>query len=99
MAKYFLSNRAIEDISKIWNYTYEFWSENQANKYFSLIIETCQKIANNPTIGKNYSELSKEIFGFGIGKHILIYREHRTNEIEIIRILHERMDLNSRMEE
>jgi toxin ParE1/3/4 len=99
MAKYFLSNKAIEDISKIWDYTYTFWSKDQANKYYLVIIETCQKLASNPEVGKIYPELSENILGFGVGKHILIYRIHRDNEIEIIRILHERMNLAIRIEE
>ena len=31
MAKFIITNKAVEDLSKIWNYTYEFWSENQAD--------------------------------------------------------------------
>lgn len=41
MAKYFLSNKAVADLSNIWDYTYEIWSESQADNYYELIIETC----------------------------------------------------------
>ena len=27
MAKYVLTNKAVEDLSEVWNYTYEVWSE------------------------------------------------------------------------
>ena len=37
MAKYFFSNKAIEDISLIWDYTYKKWSENQADKYYKTL--------------------------------------------------------------
>ena len=30
MANYFLTNKAVDDLSKIWDYSYEVWSENQA---------------------------------------------------------------------
>ncbi len=43
MAKYIFSNKAIEDLSDIWNYTYNKWSENQADKYYYLILESCEK--------------------------------------------------------
>ena len=33
MAKYHLTNKAVDDLSEIWDYTYEVWSENQADKY------------------------------------------------------------------
>lgn len=52
MAKYILTNRAVKDLSEIWSYTFEAWSEHQANKYYTLLIETYQKITNNPTLRK-----------------------------------------------
>lgn len=99
MAKYFLTNKAVEDLSEIWNYTYEVWSENQADKYYELILETCQEIAKSPKLGKNYKEILDEILGFRVGKHIIFFRELNPKEIEVIRILHERMDLKNRLDE
>ena len=32
MAKYHFSNKAVEDLSAIWNYTFDAWSEHQADK-------------------------------------------------------------------
>lgn len=99
MAKYILTNKAVEDISKIWDYTYEVWSENQADNYYELLIETCQEIAKKPSVGKNYEDISIEIFGFPVGKHIIFYRNLEIKDIEVVRILHERMDLKNRLNE
>jgi toxin ParE1/3/4 len=99
MAKYVLTNKAVEDLSEIWDYTYETWSENQADKYYELILETCQEIAKSPMVGKKYKEISEEILGFRVGKHIIFFRELNPKEIEVIRILHERMDLKNRLDE
>lgn len=99
MAKYFLRNKAVEDLSKIWDYTCKIWSENQADKYYELIIKTCQEIAKSPTIGKKYEEISEEILGLRVGKHIIFYRNLNPKEIEVIRILHGRMDLKNRLDE
>lgn len=33
MAKYNLTKKAVEDLTKIWNYTFDTWSENQADAY------------------------------------------------------------------
>ncbi len=97
MAKYFLTNKAVEDISKIWDYTYEVWSE--ADKYYELLIEAFKEIEKKPAIGKKYEQMSNDIYGFGIGKHIIFYRNIAANDIEIIRVLHERMDLKNRIAE
>ena len=97
MAKYTLTNKAAEDLSKIWSYTYEVWSENQADKYYELLIEAFGEIAENPALGKSYEEISKEILGFKAGKHIIFYRVPKHKEVEIVRVLHERMDLKNRL--
>ena len=47
MAKYVLTNKAVDDLSKIWDYTYEIWSENQADKYYFEILSDCQALAEN----------------------------------------------------
>lgn len=99
MAKFLLSNKAVDDLSKIWDYTDEFWSENQADKYYELLIETCQEIANTPKIGKPYDDIERSLLGFRVGKHIIFYQEIKPKEILVVRILHARMDLKNRIEE
>lgn len=99
MAKYFLTHKAVEDLTKIWDYTYEVWSEGQADKYYKLLIDTCREIAVSPGIGENYGEIAKGILGFRVGKHIIFYRETKPKEIEVLRILYERMDLKNRIDE
>ncbi len=97
MAKHLLTKKAVEDLSQIWDYTYEVWSEDQADKYYNYLIETCQEISKNPSIGKSYHEIKVEIFGFRMNKHIIFYRIINPNEIEVVRILHGVMDLKSRL--
>ena len=58
MAKYELTNKAVEDLTGIWEYTIEKWSEHQADIYYNLLIDSCQEIANNPDLGKNYEILN-----------------------------------------
>ena len=97
MANYFLTNKAVEDLSKIWNYTYEIWSESHADKYYKLLIDFCKEISENPKIGKKYEEIDKDIFGYKVSQHIIFYRVIKAREIEVLRILHGRMDLKVRI--
>jgi len=99
MAKYFLTNKAVEDLSKIWDYTCAVWSENQADKYYKLLIQDCQEISKKPEIGKKYPEISNKILGFRANKHTIFYIVNSPNEIEILRILYESMDLKNRIDE
>lgn len=98
MPKFQLTNRAVEDINEIWNYTYEEWSETQADKYTNQLIEFCGEIANNPTIGNIYDNVGKDLFGLKANKHIIFYRVLKNRPIEITRILHGRMDLKNKFE-
>ena len=99
MVKVILKQEAIDDLNNIWEYTFEKWSENQADKYYSEIIDYCEIISKNPNIGKNYKEIDFEIFGFLANKHIIFYRILNLQEIEIERILGAEMDLKNRIKE
>ncbi|PKP13924.1 MAG: type II toxin-antitoxin system RelE/ParE family toxin [Bacteroidetes bacterium HGW-Bacteroidetes-3] len=99
MAEFKLTNKAVEDLSKIWDYTFEVWSENQADKYYEMLISSCQEIADDPLLGKNYNEITQNLFGMRTNRHIIFYRTLNESYVEITRILHERMDLKKRIAE
>ena len=97
MAKYFLTNKAVEDLSKIWDYTFEGWSENQADKYYVMLIDSCKELSKHPGMGKDYDKINHGILGLKASKHIIFYRIVKSDEVEILRILHGRMGLKNRM--
>ncbi len=99
MAKVILRQKAINDLSEIWEYTLLKWSEDQADKYYNTIKSVCKEIGENPNIGKPYKEISCGLLGFKTGRHIIFYHLITDEEIEVIRILHKQMDLKSRIEE
>ena len=91
MAKFQLSNKAIADLDSIWLYTLETWSEDQADLYYHEMIKACQDIANHPTnLDKEYKEVMAGLFGRHIHKHYIFYILVE-DEVEIVRILHEKM--------
>ncbi len=63
MSEYFFTNKAVEDLNGIWNYTFENWSEQQADKYYQMLLERCQKIADNSGLGKSYAEIALDLYG------------------------------------
>ena len=99
MAKYKFTNKAVCDLTQIWNYTLDKWSEDQADRYYRMLFENCKEVANNPELGKNYSGVTENLFGFKAGRHIIFYRRIEDNEVEIIRILHEQMDIENRIKD
>jgi toxin ParE1/3/4 len=97
MSKLKFTNNAVKDLSDIWSYTIETWSESQADKYYRLIISACSTITKKPQIGKVYSEIYPDLKGKITSKHIIFYRVLEDQSIEITRILHERMDLKNKL--
>ena len=99
MAKVVLRQEAINDLNDIWDYTFVKWSENQADIYYATIKLSCKGIEENPNIGKEYFGVSRNLLGLKSGKHIIFYHLISEDKIEVIRILHERMDLKNRLAE
>ena len=93
MSNYILTNKALDDLSEIWNYTVENWSELQADRYYFELINDCRLLAENKISGRKYIEIIQGIYGFKSGQHLIFYRRNNDNEIEIIRFLHSKMDL------
>ena len=94
-----MTNKAVADLNEIWEYTLENWSENQADRYYDMLLGLCQDIADNPELGKNYDGIKSDLFGLKANQHVIFYRKSEVNPIEITRILHERMDLKKRITE
>jgi|GEM_PF-6524373 len=54
-------------------------------------------ISKHPGLGINYSNIRLDYFGTKVKSHIIFYRNSNLNEIEIIRILHQKMNLRKRI--
>ena len=94
--KYKISVKATLDIESIWLYTLVNWSELQANHYINLIFSEINTIAQNPEFGRNYGSIRKRYRCYKVKSHLIFYKVNLNNKpIEIIRILHERMDVES----
>ena len=98
MGRYIFSKKAIEDISNIWNYTVETWSEAQADTYYYyLLIKGAKYLAENPRTGKRYDEILDGLRGYKVKRHILFYVVLAEGDVEIVRILHEGMDISKHL--
>ncbi|WP_286912564.1 type II toxin-antitoxin system RelE/ParE family toxin [Flavobacterium sp. UBA4197] len=97
MAKFYLTNKAVEDLGDIWNYTVETWSENQAEIYYSLIIDSFQELASKPNQGKSYDVVERNVLGYKTGQHVIFHRIVTEREIEVIRISHGMMDMKNHL--
>jgi toxin ParE1/3/4 len=94
---YRISQQAIEDLDTIWIYTFHKWSKEQADRYFDLIIAEIEFIADNYLIGKSAEQTRKNYRVTKIKSHLIFYRKVENDIVEIVRILHQRMDVKKRL--
>lgn len=95
---YKISIEAEKDLENIWIYTLENWSIEQADYYFDLIMNEMEYLAENPKFGQDFEEVRKGYFRSRVKSHFIFYRINlKNNDIEIIRILHQQMDVDSHL--
>lgn len=93
-----VSQAAADDLESIWSYTVEHWSMEQADRYANQILDGFDHILRDPAIGKDFGHVRKDYRGLKVGAHVIFYRtDEAANAIEIIRVLHGRMDLEDRL--
>ena len=95
-AKYRISATAIKDLDGIWEYTFTNWSKNQADRYHNLLMNEIEFVAENRTSGKSMDQIKEGYLVTYVKSHMIFFK--RNEEIvEIIRILHQKMDVESNL--
>ena len=95
---YVFSKKAVVDLEEIWLYTVDKWAVAQADRYYLLIIDEVEYICKNINSGKPMDNIRKGYRVTKVKSHLIFYRVVN-NTVEIIRILHERMDIENRLTE
>ena len=97
MAEYIISEKALEDLNNIWNYTAENWSLEQANRYYNLIVDEIEYVSENFEATKDFGYIRKNYKFSKVKSHLVFYKKTKNTEMEVVRILHERMDIKNRI--
>lgn len=93
MSRFLLTKQAIEDLREIGRYTQKRWGQDQRRRYLALLDRCFHALAENPNQGQRCDEIRSGYRKYPSGQHIVFYCEQNIGGIEIIRVLHERMDL------
>ncbi|MBN9072488.1 MAG: type II toxin-antitoxin system RelE/ParE family toxin [Rhizobiales bacterium] len=99
MRRYSLTRAARADLEDIWDYTEKTWSKDRAERYVREILSTCEALALGRKIGRNASRFRAGYFQYPVGSHFVFYTLSDDGTLQIIRILHPKMDLASRLKE
>lgn len=92
-----LSPRAVVDLDAIWDFTISRWDEDQAERYIRAIIDACDRLAAGTLPGQDAGHIRAGYRKCPVGAHVVFYRETPAS-LEVIRILHERMDFRSHLD-
>lgn len=91
MSGYRLTPAARRDLSSIWDFTQKQWDLHQAEIYINEIRTAMEHIAERPDIGREVNEIRDGYRRYSVGSHLIFYIA-RNDTIDVIRILHHRMD-------
>lgn len=94
MRRYVLSPAAHGDLEQIWDYTRERWDDKQAEEYVREIQRAIKRVVDNPTIGRACDDVRPGYRKRAVGAQTLYYRIVPDDVIDVVRILHQRMDVD-----
>ena len=96
MSDYRFSPAARADLDAIWAFGEEHWGAHRAELYIRQIQRAVETVASDPRRGRPCGEIRAGYFKFAAGTHLLFFRR-AGNVVEIVRILHQRMDFDSHL--
>ncbi len=97
MQSFKLTHKARSDLKSIAVYTQRKWGREQRRVYLKQIDDAFHLLARSPESGKRCDYIKKGYRKFPSGSHIIFYRANH-DQIEIIRVLHKRMDVEINLE-
>lgn len=89
-----LSAAARRDLSGIWTYSAKRWDEAQADRYVRQFADCFDGLARGSLKGRNADDIRTGYFKLAVGSHLVFYRMGAAGVIEVVRILHQRMDID-----
>jgi len=87
-----------QDLIEIWLYTFKEWGEQQADKYLDDLDAAIQLLAEQPLICRERIELAPPVRIHRHGHHLIVYLAI-DDGINIVRVLHENMDIDSHLDQ
>ena len=95
MPNFSLTEAAKSDLKSIARFTQKRWGREQRNHYLKTLDDCFHQLSNNPNMGQVCSEIRPGYYKFLTGSHVVYYHSKSNEYIEIVRVLHENMDVNT----
>ncbi len=92
MKPFALTRTALDDLRQIARFSERQWGVERRNRYLAQIDATFHALGENPELGAACDDIAPGYRKFPQGSHLIFYRSGRSSRIEVVRILHKRMD-------
>ena len=97
MKLFALTYKAKADLHAIAIFTQERWGIKQRNLYIKQLDDAFHMIARSPELGKSCNDIMPGYRKFPQGSHIVFYKDGSSSKIDVIRILHKSMDVDTQI--
>lgn len=94
MGSFRLTQLALTDLRSIGRYTQTTWGREQRDRYLAKLDQSFHLLAQEPQRGRDCADIRVGYRKYHVGRHLIFYRMAQDG-IEIIRILHDSMDIES----
>jgi len=88
-----VTEAAKSDLKNIARFTQKRWGLEQRNKYLKMLDDSFHQLASHPATGRACNEIKVGYYKFPTGSHMIFYRKKGALKIQIVRVLHESMDV------
>jgi toxin ParE1/3/4 len=88
--------RARRDLKEIWRYTVQQWGAAQADQYLYDLDREIQGLLKFPELGTPYDPIRSGYRRLQVKRHLVFYRRNG-QRLEIVRVLHDAMDVKSHL--
>lgn len=92
-----ITQAALRDLREIAIYTRKTWGKEQEAAYIKGLFSFFERVARKETQTRNLSSLVPGCFACNVSHHLIVFRWLDDGRPEIIRILHEKMDIPQRL--
>lgn len=98
MRAFNLTRKAKADLKSIATYTQRKWGKEQRKIYARQFDDVFHMLSETPAAGKKCDFIRLGYRKFPVSSHIVFYHSVSQSEIEVVRILHKRMDAKIQLE-
>lgn len=87
-----LAPLARADIKDIGRFSQKTWGVAQRDSYLRSLAATFERLRTGEVAGRARPDIRGGLLCYPSNRHVIFFRRHSQGHVEILRVLHERMD-------